>query len=84
MAAQTGKKVSLSFCLDALGDYRQAHRLAQGNDALRNGAAAGIDEDIPDKLLVNLQLVQGQTPQVGEGRIPHAEIVQRESQTVRL
>ena len=48
-------------------------------------AVAGhFHQDVADESPVDFQFVQGQAPQIGQGRIAGAKVVQREAQAVRL
>ena len=76
MAAEICEKVALLLGLNSLGNHRQAHCPAEGDDGLGNRAAAGIRQNVLNERPVDLELVQGQTLQVGQGGIAGAKIVE--------
>lgn len=66
MAANTGQKVTLRFRFNALGNHPQTEALAQGDDSAANRGIVGIGEQVTDEGLINLQLAQRQSLQVGK------------------
>ena len=76
MAALECKEVPLCLKLHPLGDDRQVQTPGQDDDHFCNGGIVGVDQDFPDKTLVNFQLIQRQSLQVRERRITRAKIIQ--------
>ena len=60
----TGKEVLLLCCFDTLGDDTHPEAPGKSDDGSGNGGIVGIGQHIPDKRLINLQLVQRQTLQI--------------------
>jgi hypothetical protein len=52
--------------------------VAERDDELGDCAAGSLGQDIADEGAIDLQFVEGQTPEVSEGRVSGAEIVQGE------
>ena len=84
MTADTAEKSALLFGFNALGDYREAQRTSQRNYGLSDGAAADIGQNVADEGTVDLQLVKGQSLEVGQRGISGAEIIQGKFQAMRL
>ncbi|MNN93590.1 hypothetical protein D3C81_2120680 [compost metagenome] len=57
---------ALSLGFHAFGNHRKAQDLAQAHDRAGDGGIVGIDQHIPDEGLVDLQLIQRQTLQIGQ------------------
>jgi hypothetical protein len=78
------QRIPLRLHLHAFGDDRQSQVLAEGDNHLDDCGVAGVAEDVPDKTLIDFQLVQRQPLEIGEGRKTRSEIVQRETHTCRI
>ena len=57
-AACCSEKMSLRVRFHPLGDYCQPQTLTEGNHCAGNGCIIGVFQQVTDKGLINLQLVQ--------------------------
>ena len=67
MAAAALQKGALGLCLDPFCGDLQSQAGAQGDDSAGDGRVVGVGEHVAHKALVNLQFVQRQAFQVGQG-----------------
>ena len=69
--------------LDAFGHDGQAEGMRQADRGAHNGRVVVVAGDMRDKGLVDLQLVDRQTLEVGQRRIAGAEVVDRHADAHR-
>lgn len=84
MTAKTRQEVALAYGLNSFGNHLEFHGPSQRNYGFRNGSACGVHQHVPDERVIDLQLIHGQSLQVGQRRITRAEVVQGESQAMRF
>ena len=65
------------------GDDFPPERAGQADHSLQNGQIVRIVEHVPDKTLVDLELIDGQAFQVGQGRVSGTKIIEREMHAER-
>src|SRR5690554_7057187 len=73
------QKICYRGALDPFGLHQQMQVKAQSNNRLDNGYILAIIQQIPDKALINFQLVYWQRTQPAQGRIANTEVIQRQS-----
>ena len=79
MAALARKEVPLFKRFNSLRDHSQPQTLGQDDDHFCNGGIVGVGKNVSDEALVDLQLIQRQSLEVGERRIAGAKIVEGEA-----
>ena len=67
MATQMRQKVGLRLQFNALGNHRQTQAFGQSHHHFGDGCIVGVGNDVAYKTLVNLELVQRQALEVGQG-----------------
>src|SRR5918994_6421400 len=75
-AAQAGQLQGLGLVLDALGDHPQAEEVGDAQDGVGQGLLLGPAEQAVHERLGQLEDVNGQVAQVGQGRVAGAEVVE--------
>ena len=80
MVEQPGGLVEV---LDALGDDLQAHAAAELQQALDEGGGGRLGDDVGDEGPVDLDGVDRQPVQGGDGRVAGAEVVEGEGDALR-
>jgi hypothetical protein len=78
IAAQVDQHLGLLGCLDAFGDDGAAEGLRQADDPFDDRHVLLVVEHVVHERAVDLEQVQRQALQVGEGRVAGAEVVERE------
>ena len=78
VASKFFKMIALCFGFHAFGNDREAQRVAEGNDGLRNDLALDVGHHVADEGAIDLQLVNGQAAEVGQRGIAGSKIVDRE------
>ena len=67
--------------LDAFSDDLTVERFGQPQYTAQNGKVVGVVEHVADKALVDFELIDRKTFQVGQRRVTGAEVVQRKQHT---
>src|SRR3954468_2170404 len=81
VAAQQAQDLGLIFRFDALGNDRETHRMGQRNHRRNQRRGVGAVVDRGDESAIDLERMHRQLGQVGERRVPGAEIVDGELYT---
>ncbi len=84
IALQRGEVMHLRLSLDALADHLQAEVMGEQNDRIKHHRTALVLETRQKERAVHLQRIERKPAQIGQRRIPCAEVVARQAQTQRL
>ena len=69
VAALSRQEIPLWYRLNALGNYSKSQTTRQHNHHLGNRSVVGIRQYVPDKTLVDLELIQRQALEVRKRRV---------------
>ena len=81
LAPELDQPAELQVGLDTFGDRRVTERVRHGEDRGDQAVVGAVLAEVHDELAVDLDLVDGQAPQVGERRVAGAEVVDRDAHT---
>ena len=76
VAAVLPQKIALRLGFYPFSDDRQPQALAQRHDGFGNDGVVGVGQRVAHKRLVNLELVQREALEVGQGRVAGAKVIQ--------
>lgn len=72
------EEFSLAERLDAFRGDLEAQAVPQVDDGLEQPLAGGVLVDLSDEAPIDLELLHGQSLDIGQGRLPRPEIIQRQ------
>ena len=82
LAAVLQQKTLLSFGLDPFRDQAQPEALGHGDDRFHQFGAIAVEHHLTGEGAVDFQHVDGETPEIAQGRKPGTEIVNGDSDAV--
>ena len=78
-AAQVRQAALVRWGLDPFGDHPESELVRQGDDGGGDGGIVAVVQNVAHEALVDLQFVQRQALQVGQGRVAGTKVVERKT-----